>query len=294
MSGSRKVTRPVSVSMPSGGILFVESEHDRSFRMDARRDAFRKIVCVIRGKVVFETPGKPSMEGGEGSFFAVQEGLSHRILDVTPSTLLLLCLDPGYVGECPERAALWNRIVEQNGRNVRMESFSLNGQFGRLWRHALLEQMTSHIGNSLQVRACADQILVLLGRLPKKGGGGSAPERVATVIRELERTFYDRWNIDRACERAGMSRHHFSSLFRKATGMSFVEKVGKLRLDHALRLLSQGHSITGAAFACGSEDLSHFYRIFKKRFGMPPGEWVKRHPGTKSVQVTGGQASECS
>ncbi|MFM8683622.1 MAG: helix-turn-helix domain-containing protein, partial [Chthoniobacterales bacterium] len=43
-----------------------------------------------------------------------------------------------------------------------------------------------------------------------------------------------------------------------------------------------GHSVAGVAFACGFGDLSHFYRVFKTRFGRPPGQWLQAHARRKS------------
>ena len=75
----------------------------------------------------------------------------------------------------------------------------------------------------------------------------------------------------------GMSRRHFSNLFRALTGRSFLEQLTELRLTHAASLLRDNrHSIVGAAFSSGYGDLSHFYRLFRTRFGEPPRTWLEK------------------
>ena len=64
------------------------------------------------------------------------------------------------------------------------------------------------------------------------------------------------------------------------TGRTFLEQLTELRLTHAARLLEENrHSIIGAAFSSGYGDLSHFYRLFRHRFGQPPRTWLEKRPG---------------
>ena len=75
--------------------------------------------------------------------------------------------------------------------------------------------------------------------------------------------------------RAGLSRRRFSDLFRAGKGCTFWEFLNEHRLEHAAKLLRTGnHSVTGVAFSCGFNDLSHFYRLFRGRFKQPPRAWL--------------------
>lgn len=279
---AQSLVRPVQMTIPTDGVAFAESIHGERFRMDEREDAFAKIVFVVRGRVVFERSGSAELTCGEGAFFAVEAGWRHRIHDLSPSTLLLLGMSPGYLGKDAGRRALWEGVLQASGTSVRIQTSMPNPRFERLWRLALLEQHGNAIGREVQIRSCADQILVYLGRLRRGLPAGGAGDRVTNVLREMESSFFDAWSLDRACGMAGLSRHYFTKLFRQQTGTSFLDKLTTLRLDHAVRLLQRdGHSIAGVAFACGFEDLSHFYRVFSSRLGMPPGEWRTNHPRGK-------------
>lgn len=271
------VLSPLAVSVPPRSVVFAESVHGTGFRMGARRDPFHKIIYVVRGSIALEREHAAALRGGEGTFFAVAEGELHRIRDLSPSTLLLLCLGREFLAAWPERAALWERIHgANNGAAVRRARAGSQSAFERLWRVALFEQNADAAGHTLQIRCCADQILVQLARLRRTRRDAGAAIRVAEVLREMERSFHDPWDIDSASAKAGLSRHYFTKLFRRAAGDSFLGKLTALRLEHAAALLERGgHSVVGVAFASGFGDLSHFYRVFKARFGRPPGRWLE-------------------
>lgn len=263
--------------MPPLGVVFAESVHDRSFRMEVRRDEFDKILYVIRGQIRVEWESGHTLTGKEGAFFAIRHQMPHQIRDLSPSTLLILCMHPSWIADHAARRMLWDRLELINGQYARSASQRTSSTFDRLWRTALLEQHVALVGHELTIGACADQILVHLSRLRQVSRHAGAAERVAGVLQEMETTFHEPWNIEKARERAGLSRHYFTRLFRQSTGKSFVEKLTDLRLNHAALLLERGgHSIAGVAFACGFTDLSHFYRVFRKRFQCPPGQWNKR------------------
>ena len=102
-------------------------------------------------------------------------------------------------------------------------------------------------------------------------------ERVAAFYRSLGERVHERWSVDRAAAETRLSRRRFTELFRRVAGEPFSLHLQRLRLETACELLiEEEQSIAGAAFSCGFEDLSHFYRSFRRHFGVPPGQWVQR------------------
>ena len=287
------VLRPLAVSVPPRSVVFAESVHGTGFRMGERRDPFGKIIYVVRGSIALEREDAATLRGGEGTFFALDEGELHRIRDLSPSTLLLLCLGREFLSDSPDRAALWDRVLRANNGVVVRRARASQSAFERLWRVALFEQNAAATGHALQIRCCADQILIHLARLRRTPRDAGAAGRVAEVLGEMERSFHDPWDIDGAAAKAGLSRHYFTKLFRHAAGESFLARLTSLRLEHAASLLARGgHSVAGVAFACGFGDLSHFYRVFKSRFGRPPGQWLEAHARRKSSTGGRGQTAD--
>lgn len=74
---------------------------------------------------------------------------------------------------------------------------------------------------------------------------------------------------------AGMSRYHFSRLFRESTGASPHTFVLESRARHAASLLRRGsRSVTEVAFSSGFSDLGRFRAAFRRTFGVMPSEYV--------------------
>lgn len=271
----KPTTRPVAVAMPAHGVAVVESVHGTDFRMPMRADPFHKIIYVLHGRVIVrDHHADREIIAGPGTLFAVANGHAHQLRDESPATLLLLCLAPRFINAESNRRALWAALVAGAPWHVATGK-PASQRFENLWRRALLEQSKSGPDGTVALHALAAQILVALARLPARATrSDSAARRVQAVARDLAETFYDDWTLDRAADRAGLSRRRFSELFRAHVGATFLAHLTALRLDHAASLLRPGrHSVTGVAFSCGYRDLSHFYRAFRQRFGRPPGEW---------------------
>jgi len=268
------VSRPVAVSLPRHGVFFAESSHDARFRMAWRRDPFHKLIYVLQNQTAYQERGREALLAA-GSIVAIPAGVEHRLHDRDPATLFLLCLSPGFAQADREMAAVWQAALRACGGGRRLAPWWRRRMDG-LWRRAIWEQSAGQEGGTVAVRSAAAQVLVQLARLPAGHPGDDGGRRVVSVLRDIEQSFFDEWSLDRAAARAEMSRRSFSARFRAETGMTFLEKLTELRLGHAARLLRQGqHSIVGAAFSSGYADLSHFYRLFSRRFGATPREWMR-------------------
>lgn len=76
----------------------------------------------------------------------------------------------------------------------------------------------------------------------------------------------------------GLSRFHFSRLFRGSTGESPMRYVQRCRVEHAKRLIGQGELLmTEIAVSIGFYDQSHFSRWFRKLVGMTPREFAHKN-----------------
>jgi AraC-like DNA-binding protein len=75
--------------------------------------------------------------------------------------------------------------------------------------------------------------------------------------------------------RQNVSPRYVQRLFDEC-GSTFTEYVMEQRLERAHRLLSdprlRDHTMTAIAFASGFNDLSHFQRRFRRRYGAPPSD----------------------
>jgi Transcriptional regulator containing an amidase domain and an AraC-type DNA-binding HTH domain len=270
-----KVSRPLSVKLPRYGVLFAASAHTDAFRMAERADLFHKLLYVLEGETVYRESNKSlSVRADAGTMIVVPRRVRHEIADTRPTTLLLLCLTQEFLESDPDLPNVWRELSRAPARHLTL-SRPARARIEHAWQRAMLESTHARIGGGVTARTLAAQILVQLARLPAAGPRDDARRRIAAVTRELEETFFDEWDLDRAAARAGLSRRRFSDLFRAANGHTFGERLNDLRLTHAARLLREGgHSITGVMFSCGFNDVTHFYRLFRARYGAPPRTWA--------------------
>jgi len=76
---------------------------------------------------------------------------------------------------------------------------------------------------------------------------------------------------------ASKSQEHLIRSFKKYLGQTPTEYINTLRLDSAATLLSTSElAIYTVADESGFENLSHFYHLFKKRFGMSPKRYRRK------------------
>ncbi|HBC9088253.1 TPA: helix-turn-helix transcriptional regulator [Citrobacter koseri] len=74
--------------------------------------------------------------------------------------------------------------------------------------------------------------------------------------------------------------NHLSKLFTQHGTMSFVEYVRWVRMAKARIILQKYHlSISEVAERCGYHDSDYFCRLFRRQFGLTPGEYSARFQG---------------
>ena len=101
-----------------------------------------------------------------------------------------------------------------------------------------------------------------------------ASARLFQAIEHIAHHFADpALNLEAVAHAQNVSPRYLQRLF-ETSSVTFNERVNELRLQRARGLLSQpaqsGTSISDIALEAGFSDISHFNRIFKRRFGAPP------------------------
>jgi len=262
-------THPVEVALPRQGVFVLESFHGPGFRMEPSQHDFWEVFFVLSGAGSFRLDGA-LQDCAEDDVIVVPPGVMHQILDHPgrPLSLYALCLAQSLValdsaGLAAGRVRLPNDLLPR-----------LRSELRRL----LFEQTTAQPGADylLVGRALALLGLMVRGRLviERKASEGGLAQVMADYLKDLHQRFFEPTDIDREAARLRMSRRRFTQLFRELTGESWLEHLTRLRMDYAQQLLRDTRrSVTAIAFECGFEELSSFYRAFKKRNGMAPLEW---------------------
>ncbi|BCD96479.1 helix-turn-helix domain-containing protein [Marinagarivorans cellulosilyticus] len=105
---------------------------------------------------------------------------------------------------------------------------------------------------------------------------GASHPKLNPLMDKLKFSPEDAWTVDSMAQEVAMSRSKFAQLFKETTGKAPMEYLTDLRLDAAKRLLKKQKPVGLIANHVGYENASTLARVFKKRFGVTPKQWIKR------------------
>jgi AraC-like DNA-binding protein len=214
-------------------------------------------VLALRGDIVLADPNVPFSTGASGDFDFRIWRLPRRRLDAylaAPGRLPMIHL-PFNSPECSLVASYLGAIAAQGER--------------------IDPRMADSVSDNL-VRLVAATV----GIAPEMRDAGRDAVRAAAlqrVMRHAEAHLTDAGLTPASTAQAlGMSVRKLHMLF-VPTGQTFGEWMLGRRLEEARALLSSPatarRSITDIALTCGFNDLSTFYRAFRARWGVTPGEF---------------------
>lgn len=253
--------------------------------MTAQCHDFLEIFYVLKGTGVFRIDGQ-RYPARYDDILIVPTGRVHVIEDdpAEPLALYGICIAPQVWRYDP---ALLRNLPA--GRLA--ASKLLSAQVRADLRQLLFEQTLTRTGRCTLSLGLTLQLLVRLARSCHTGEPAVSAsnasvsdhrQAVTRYIAELSHRFYEDTDLDHVAAELGMSRRRFTYLFRQAAGASWSAYLTQLRIDYACQLLREtSRSIPAIAFETGYEDLSSFYRAFKREKGLPPRAWRERHAGKK-------------
>ncbi len=104
-------------------------------------------------------------------------------------------------------------------------------------------------------------------------------KRPAEIIKEYVDSHYTESDLtlDSVSKQHSYGKKYISEAFKRHTGMGFSMYLSNLRLNHAVRMMYAGFtSIKEISSFSGFSDPLYFSKVFKKYYGMPPGEYMEK------------------
>lgn len=99
-------------------------------------------------------------------------------------------------------------------------------------------------------------------------------ERLAPVFRHIDDHYQDKLTVQQLADQTGLSRFHFSRLFKQLTDKSLIEYINLIRINKSEQLLRKTRmNISEIALATGFNDIYYFSRTFKKLKKVSPSDW---------------------
>jgi AraC-like DNA-binding protein len=105
-------------------------------------------------------------------------------------------------------------------------------------------------------------------------------DRLNKVMEYVTNNFSDQIYLIQMANLLNMTESSFSRYFKQRTRKSFACFITEIRLNHACKLLIEGHkSISEICFSCGFNNLSNFNRQFSKAYDVNPLTYRKQYWG---------------
>ena len=81
----------------------------------------------------------------------------------------------------------------------------------------------------------------------------------------------DAIGLEEIAQAMHVSTFYFCKVFKKATGLTFTDYLGRVRVEKAKSLLLNPHlRVSEIAYTVGFQSLTHFNRVFRKITGEAP------------------------
>ena len=133
------------------------------------------------------------------------------------------------------------------------------------------ERMVGSLGNG--DCGIASEAIAHLSEL-SRGIGRPKSQIVSSAIKLMVNGYAMNITLDDAAGVAGTNPAYLSRVFHSETGCTFIEYLTEVRLANAFIMLKKGHNLKSVAFDCGFKDYGYFLKVFKKKTGLTPLEYI--------------------
>lgn len=199
---------------------------------------------------------------------------SHRIEG--RNQFVLLTIDPQKLADLlPDQPLLERQVFrrQHQAKDKHLQTLmqallieaEMGGPNGRLYADTLSTALVAHFVNHYSV----DTPINLLKLQPIER------QRLGGVIDYIEAHLTEDLSLSDLALAAGLSKFHFSRLFKEAIGLTPHKYLLNRRIQKASQFLKQGEAIAQVAYLFGFTDQSHFTRVFKQVKGMTPKAFIE-------------------
>ncbi|MEL6321777.1 MAG: AraC family transcriptional regulator [Cyanobacteria bacterium J06626_14] len=201
---------------------------------------------------------------------------SHRIEGY--NQFVLLTLDPDKLTELLADRPLQNHQAfrrEHRAKDRHLQTLiqallveaEMGGPNGRLYADTLSTALATHFVNHYGLDRSVDRSSLR----------STERQRLEQVIDYIEAHLADDLNLGDLALTAGLSKFHFSRLFKTVMNVTPHQYVIQRRIEEASRHLRRGNSeIVQVAHQFGFSDQAHFTRVFKKVKGITPKRFIQQ------------------
>lgn len=237
--------------------------------VDRHDHDFVELLYVRSGKAVHRL-NDTTFRAGAGDVFVIQAGDSHEFRPITPHFEWIDCMFlPGFVDYDVNSLMSGRKYYASDGMEI-----------DYLVQAMLREYEAKQPAYLLKMKGYMLALLAELGRQNEQrdDSGGYETRKKTRQLQEavafIHLHYRDKIKLDEAAEKLGIGRSSLNRLFRSHANDSFAGFVNGYRLERSVQLLRSGDwPIRDVALECGFADVKHFRTLFRRRYGMTPGEY---------------------
>lgn len=278
--GTRRVARPGPLlrreTQVHAHLGVREWTHDGAgtSRPAASTHASVELAWVERGEIAYDFEDGREVRVRAGDAIVVPAGVAHRTLFDGPAEATALRIGRDMIDAIADAIG-----PDTRARRLQAGVAATSANLVTLGRVLRAEARLAAPGSLLAADAIGEALVVeLLRRAPVRIAPSTARDpRVNVALDRIHTSFAEPLTVDNLARSAGMSRFHFSRLFRDQVGDAPYRHLLRVRIARAAELLRRGrHDVTEAALAVGFRDFGRFGRMFRREIGCRPSELLRR------------------
>lgn len=172
----------------------------------------------------------------------------------------------------PRHTAFQRLNSSANGSESSVDSGDVRGEYlgarilGERQRRAIIKLLTLF---SQHLSLVSNQILVQRAN--------TEPPVISRARDYIARHYTEDLSLPLVARAVNTSTHYFCKLFKKHTGINFIDHVSRVRIERAKVLLrNSDQRVSEIAYEVGFQSLTHFNRVFKRIEGQAPTDYRRR------------------
>jgi transcriptional regulator GlxA family with amidase domain len=248
------------------GIQSLGGSDSKKGHLHLLRTGLLTMVCEEGHKVTLDKP----------SVIFMPSSTKHQVIASESSQAELVCVDIDF--HCGSGTALVNALPKLICLDIEK-----NGSLGKTAHWLFDEAFNSQPGQQIIVNKLGDIFLVQILRHILHNGivvqgmlSGMAHPQLSTLMTAIHEKPEEPWTVDLMAEKALMSRAKFAALFRETVGQAPSDYLTDLRIALAQGLLKKDLPVSLVANEVGYEHGSALARVFRKKMGVSPKEWLMK------------------